>query len=204
MRSALMHALSERGLCFPSAYVRTSVAICGCSSQRFHVCRPAPDDSKAIQAAVDAASQAAILLNTYDCSTKYRQKRCMVSAFRGAHPIGGGAGRPAACHPRHTTLCLHAARLQSVDVDVWPHLLPWYAQIPHNGFLNQGKQGVAVLLPPGTYVLTRSVSIVRSNVVLRGTDVSWTQQCRLHTVLHAGWSSCWYSSLHPPCLLSCL
>lgn len=77
------------------------------------------DDSKAIQAAVDAASQAAILLNTYDCSTKYRQKRCM---------------------------------------------------IPHNGFLNQGKQGVAVLLPPGTYVLTRSVSIVRSNVVLRGTD----------------------------------
>lgn len=71
------------------------------------------------------------------------------------------------------TLCVTPACLTPV--------LPICVQSPHNGFLNQGKQGVAVFVPPGTYVITQSITITQSNVVLRGASVS--------RLLCAGWGS---------------
>lgn len=41
-----------------------------------------------------------------------------------------------------------------------------------NGFQNKGVNGVAVLIPAGTYRITRMVEIAQSNVVLRGAGVS--------------------------------
>ncbi|EFN53344.1 hypothetical protein CHLNCDRAFT_137072 [Chlorella variabilis] len=81
------------------------------------------DDTKAFIAALAAASEVAALFNTFDCSTRWRQRRCTS---------------------------------------------------PHNGFLNQGKQGVAVFVPPGTYVITQSITITQSNVVLRGASMGNT------------------------------
>ena len=45
-------------------------------------------------------------------------------------------------------------------------------QAPDNGFGNEGKQGVAVLLPAGTYRITKMIEITQSNVVVRGEGVS--------------------------------
>lgn len=44
-------------------------------------------------------------------------------------------------------------------------------QLPYKGFGNEGREGVAVLLPAGTYRVTRMVEIYQSNVVLRGEGV---------------------------------
>ena len=41
-----------------------------------------------------------------------------------------------------------------------------------SGFLNGGKEGVALLMPAGTYRLTQTLDILQSNVVLRGESVS--------------------------------
>ncbi|PSC76403.1 Zinc finger CCCH domain-containing 64 [Micractinium conductrix] len=43
-----------------------------------------------------------------------------------------------------------------------------------NGFQNQGRAGVAVLLPAGRYRVTESIEITQSNVVLRGEGVDKT------------------------------
>jgi hypothetical protein len=68
------------------------------------------DDSAAIQAAIDAASKAAVIIGTYDCSTKYRKKRCLVSRYRQL-PAGRGpcpassAGKAVTCRsgmPMHS------------------------------------------------------------------------------------------------------
>lgn len=40
------------------------------------------------------------------------------------------------------------------------------------GFQNEGRQGVAVVLPAGTYRVTKMLEIFQSNVVLRGAGVS--------------------------------
>lgn len=45
---------------------------------------------------------------------------------------------------------------------------------PHNGFQNEGREGVAVLMPAGTYRITRMLDIYQSNVVLRGEGVGKT------------------------------
>lgn len=50
-----------------------------------------------------------------------------------------------------------------------PALFP--LQLPHKGFQNEGRDGVAVLLPAGTYRITKMVEIYQSNVVLRGEGV---------------------------------
>lgn len=52
-----------------------------------------------------------------------------------------------------------------------PHASP-PGQAPNNGFLNEGKLGVAVYAPPGTYRITQVLEIVASNIVLRGAGVS--------------------------------
>ncbi|KAL4458885.1 hypothetical protein ABPG75_013750 [Micractinium tetrahymenae] len=75
------------------------------------------DDTQAIQAALNAAGEAAELLNTYDCSTRYTRRRC---------------------------------------------------DKPSDGWGNQGRAGVAVWLPPGSYCVTQALTITWSNVVLRG------------------------------------
>lgn len=53
-----------------------------------------------------------------------------------------------------------------------PTPTPPLVQFPHKGFQNEGTGGVAVLLPPGKYVVTRMIEIYQSNVVLRGSGVS--------------------------------
>lgn len=40
------------------------------------------------------------------------------------------------------------------------------------GFQNEGRAGVAVLIPEGIYRLTQAIEILQSNVVLRGAGVS--------------------------------
>lgn len=42
------------------------------------------------------------------------------------------------------------------------------SRAPDRSFQNEGREGVAVLVPPGKYRLTRTVEITSSNVVLRG------------------------------------
>lgn len=42
---------------------------------------------------------------------------------------------------------------------------------PQNGFGNEGRQGVAVWMPPGRYRLNQTLEIAQSNVVLRGAGV---------------------------------
>lgn len=81
------------------------------------------DDTRAVVAAIAAASQAAAKLSTVDCGTPLRPKRC-----------------PA----------------------------------PTNGFGNEGRAGVAVLLPAGRYRITGYVEIMQSNVVVRGEGVDKT------------------------------
>lgn len=46
-----------------------------------------------------------------------------------------------------------------------------HLQLPYKGFGNEGREGVAVLLPAGTYKITKMVEIYQSNVVLRGEGV---------------------------------
>ncbi len=124
------------------------------------------DDTRAVQAALNAAGAAADLLNTYDCSTRYTRRRCQASAGR----------TPVSCHPCGTycdlmytqsfaiscLVVLHILRLTS-----WPPL-----QRPSDGWGNQGRAGVAVWLPPGQYRITQTLTIGWSNVVLRGAGVS--------------------------------
>ncbi|KAL4458884.1 hypothetical protein ABPG75_013749 [Micractinium tetrahymenae] len=81
------------------------------------------DDTKAIVAAIAAASQAAAKLSSVDCGTPLRPKSC-----------------PAAT----------------------------------NGFGNEGRAGVAVLLPAGRYKVTGYVEIMQSNVVVRGEGINKT------------------------------
>lgn len=45
------------------------------------------------------------------------------------------------------------------------------------GFQNEGKAGVAVLIPEGVFRLTQAIEILQSNVVLRGSGVSGCRSC---------------------------
>lgn len=51
----------------------------------------------------------------------------------------------------------------------WPAFL--LVQNPSDGWGNQGRAGVAVWLPPGSYRVTQTLNIAWSNVVLRGAGV---------------------------------
>ncbi|KAL4458886.1 hypothetical protein ABPG75_013751 [Micractinium tetrahymenae] len=42
------------------------------------------------------------------------------------------------------------------------------SRAPDRGFQNEGREGVAVLVPPGKYKLTRTIEITSSNMVLQG------------------------------------
>lgn len=60
--------------------------------------------------------------------------------------------------------------------DLRTSLLP-AQQAPDRSFQNEGREGVAVLVPPGKYRLTRTVEITSSNVVLRGAGVRHALHC---------------------------
>lgn len=70
------------------------------------------------------------------------------------------------CHVKH---CTTAHQLPQKTP---PAALPSSPQKPNDGWGNQGRAGVAVWLPPGSYRVTQTLTITWSNVVLRGAGVS--------------------------------
>jgi hypothetical protein len=64
------------------------------------------------------------------------------------------------------------------------------------GMGNEGREGVAVLLPAGTYRVTKMIEIKQSNVVLRGEGVShvlYASLCKVLLLLLL------LQQLRPPC-----
>lgn len=43
-----------------------------------------------------------------------------------------------------------------------------FSTAPDRGFQNEGREGVAILVPAGTYQITQALEVLQSNVVLRG------------------------------------
>lgn len=142
------------------------------------------DDTQAVMAAIAAASQAAAKLTTVDCGTPLRPKRCPVSRIERGRAAAAHCGPPylpgsvSFCWPHFSCTGLLSV-LTSLAV-AWqvPTQLsspmpfhPTAEQAPTNGFGNEGRSGVAVLLPAGRYRITGYIEIMQSNVVVRGEGV---------------------------------
>ena len=135
------------------------------------------DDTRAILAAVKAASARAAALLAAECG----ETGCKVGAGRSRAVACRCSGSWGACRPcPWPTLLLPFSACCGLDERKLLARCAICSRL-QGGFGNEGRQGVVVLLPAGRYVVTQTIEIKQSNVVVRGEGVSTQLDWRLHS-----------------------
>lgn len=117
------------------------------------------DDTAAFSRAIAAASRLAEQISHVSGGAAAGRGRCAGLAAARSRADARAAGTTGAQRHRQPR------RASS------PHRC--HVQAPDRGWQNEGRAGVALAVPRGTYKLTQALEITQSNVVLRGAGVSW-------------------------------
>ena len=183
--------------------VATPPPMCLTACSSWPACLPArpptglpADDTTAFKNAIKAASDAAASLSQVSSIWSHQGSvgDCALLRLseRGAQQAGRQHLTSAAVKERSTWLSKTAnqPRLQGSD----------------RGFLNEGKEGLALLMPAGIYKLTQTLDILQSNVVLRGEGVSCSVGFAYVplSVLWAPCLSCCPAVTEPCCTAACI